>query len=157
MDTVTHALVPVIIVHACLPKQKRFGRWGLIAIGFAGALPDLLTPHISLEARMISWSHGLPFWAALSCGLLLFSLASRQRLSFPLLCFLSGAYLFHLFCDAISGGINWMYPVRNFIWGEYWVSPILWIPLDIICVLLSYYLFRLRPLLEKTRRATAGA
>ena len=151
MNTITHALVPVIMVHVCLPRSKRFGRWSLVAIGFAGALPDLLTPHFTLEARMMSWSHGLPFWSALTCGLLVVSFLSSQRLPLVLCSSLSAAYLFHLFCDAISGGINWMYPMRNFIWGDYWIGPMLWIPLDVIFILLCYYIFRLRSLL-KTRR-----
>lgn len=155
MDTVTHALAPVIIAHVCMSRSTRFGRAGLIAIGVAGALPDILSPHLSLEARMTSWSHGLPFWVALTTCLVIASLVSQRRFPLRLSLALSLAYLFHLICDAISGGINWLYPVSDFIWGEYWVSPIFWIPLDIVCVLLCYYLFRLRPLLRKSKSRTS--
>lgn len=151
MDTVTHALAPVIIAHVCLARPERFGRWGLVAIALAGAMPDILSPHLSLESRMTSWSHGLPFWSALTFGLLIASWATKRKLSLRLSVILSLAYLFHLICDAISGGINWMYPVADLIWGQYWVSPIFWIPLDIVCVLVCYYLFRLRPHLRKSR------
>ncbi len=151
MDTVTHALAPVILAHVCLKRSKGFGRWGLVAIAIGGALPDLLTPHFSLEARMSSWSHGLPFWAAFSGGLFLASVLSARRLSLRLACFLSMAYLFHLVCDSISGGINWLYPVADLVWGDYWISPVFWIPLDIVCILSCYYLFRLQPFLERRR------
>lgn len=153
MDTVTHALAPVIIAHVTFSRSKSLGVWSLVAIGVAGALPDLLTPHMSLESRMTSWSHGLPFWAAFTGVLIVISLISKQHLSNRLAWILSLSYLFHLICDAVSGGINVLYPVKDFIWGAYWVSPMLWIPLDIICLLTCYYLFRFRPLWARRREA----
>ncbi len=153
MNIVTHALAPVIFAHVALSRSKSLGRWSLVAIGVAGALPDLLTPHMTLESRMTSWSHGLPCWATLTVVLFVISLMSKQRLTIRLSWILSFSYLFHLFCDAVSGGINVLYPVKNFIWGAYWVSPLLWIPLDIICVLTFYYLFRFRALWARRREA----
>jgi membrane-bound metal-dependent hydrolase YbcI (DUF457 family) len=146
MNTVTHALAPVIIAHVAFSRSKRFRAWDLVAIGVAGALPDLLTPHMTLESRMISWSHGLPFWTAFTVMLFVISLLSKQRISNRLAGIMSLSYLLHLVCDAVSGGINVLYPVKNLIWGAYWVSPVLWIPLDILCLLTCYYLFRFRPL-----------
>ncbi|MDP4778992.1 MAG: metal-dependent hydrolase [Akkermansiaceae bacterium] len=149
MNIFTHALSPVIITHLCMPASKKLPRRSLIAIGVAGALPDLLNPHLYLEARMTSWSHALPFWTCLTIVLLLASLFSKKRLPLGLSIILSAAYLFHLICDAISGGINWLYPCSNYIWGTYWVSPLYWVPLDLLCILTCYYLFRLRPLLKR--------
>lgn len=146
MNTVTHALAPVILAHVVLSRSKRLGAWSLVAIGVAGALPDLLTPHMTLESRMISWSHGLPSWAAFTGILFVISLLSKQRISNRMAGIMSLSYLLHLVCDAVSGGINVLYPVKNLIWGAYWVSPMLWIPLDILCLLTCYYLFRFRPL-----------
>jgi membrane-bound metal-dependent hydrolase YbcI (DUF457 family) len=151
MNTVTHALVPVILAHVAFSRSKKLGAWSLVAIGVAGALPDLLNPHLTLESRMTSWSHGLPFWAAFSVALFLISFLSKQRISNKLALILSFSYLLHLICNAVSGGINVLYPVKDFIWGKYWVSPMLWIPLDIICVLVCYYLFRFRPLWARRR------
>ncbi len=94
MDTVTHALAPVIIAHVVLSRSKSFGAWSLVAIGAAGALPDLLTPHLTLESRMTSWSHGLPFWAAFTGILFVISLLSKQRLPYTLSLVLSLSYLF---------------------------------------------------------------
>lgn len=148
MNTVTHALLPVIATRLSVGKATWLGRWGLAFIGLAGALPDLLSPHLSLAARMSSWSHGLPFWSALTVGLILGSLFSRGRFTTRLALACSAAYLLHLFCDAISGGINWGYPVADRIWGAYWVDPILWVPLDILCLLVGYAIFRLIPHLK---------
>jgi hypothetical protein len=81
MDTVTHALLPVIITTVALRDTRPdwlCGRGGLIVIGIAGALPDLLSPHLSIESRLNSWSHGLPFWLLLSSLILLSSTLQRS-------------------------------------------------------------------------------
>lgn len=150
MDTVTHALAPVILTR--LLAGPLWPRWrGLTAIGLAGALPDLINPHLTLEARMTSWSHGLPFWLLFSVSLLIASFLSKKRLSLALAATCSAAYLFHLFCDAISGGVNWLYPFGDLVWGDYWVDPVFWVPLDVLCVLTCYFLFRVLPRLRKAR------
>ncbi len=126
-------------------------RHGLLAIGLAGAMPDLLNPHLSLASRMTSWSHGLPFWGGLTVMLLVFAMVKPRVLPVKLALLLSAAYLFHMVCDAISGGINWMHPVGKFVWGDYYVDPVWWIPLDVVCVLTVYVMFRLVPLRAKVR------
>lgn len=151
MDTVTHALMPVIFTRFAAGNAKWLGRRGLIAIGVAGALPDLLNPHLSLESRMTSWSHGIPFWLVLSALLMVGSLASRGGFSVRLALCCSGAYFLHLFCDAISGGVNFLHPLGKWIWGAYWVDPIWWVPLDIVCVLTCYMIFRAMPLWKAGR------
>jgi glutaredoxin 3 len=42
----------------------------------------------------------------------------------------------------LSGGIHWLYPVAHWTWGAFWVHPLLWIPLDIVCSLTCYVFFR---------------
>lgn len=125
MNTVTHALAPVVICHLAFGRGKWVGKYGLIAIGLAGALPDILSPHFSLEARMASWSHGLPAWLGFS--VIIFTLAALRRnlVSYPLAAALSAAYLFHLICDAISGGINNLYLAGDvrFIEGPHYGTP----------------------------------
>jgi hypothetical protein len=153
MDTVTHALLPVICTGLVAGNAKWLGRWGLVGIGIAGALPDLLTPHLSLEARMTSWSHGIPCWLAFSSVLIICSIFIRRGFSTRLALFQSGAYLLHMACDAISGGVNFLYPFGNWTWGDYWVDPIWWVPLDIICVLTCYVMFRFLPGLNARRAA----
>ena len=153
MDSITHALIPVICVRLAANGQKWIGRWGLVYIGVAGALPDLLNPHLSLESRMVSWSHGLPFWFGISIILLIGSLFVRDRMSLRLAACLSAAYLLHIGCDAISGGIDLLYPFGTWIVGYYWVDPLWWIPIDIILILVSYLLFRILPSLKNRRIA----
>ena len=153
MDTITHALIPVILTRLVAKRASWLGRWGLIAIGIAGALPDLLTPHITLESRLSSWSHGIPFWAVSAIGMILASICSRGRIHLKLSIVMTGAYLFHILSDAISGGVNFLCPYRDWIWGDYWVHPIVWIPCDIICMLACYLMFRILPVLRLRRQA----
>lgn len=160
MNVITHALLPVVAIKAARPSWN-LARIQWIAIGMAGALPDLLNPHLTLDQRMQSWSHGLPFFGLWSAAVLTACLLSRGRLSPALASMLCGAYLLHLACDSISGGINWLHPLGSFVWGEFWVHPLWWIPLDVACFLAAYHLFRLRPLLQKQRdrrsRQSAGS
>lgn len=153
MNTVTHALIPVICVRLITSRPKWLGRWGLIQVGLAGALPDLLNPHFSLEARMTSWSHGLPFCLAISTILVLGSLISRGKLSPQVAMCMSAAYLLHIACDAISGGVDLFYPLGSRIWGDYWVDPLWWIPIDTILILAAYTMFRILPNLKNPRDA----
>ena len=61
------------------------------------------------------------------------------------------AYFLHLFCDAIAGGINWLSPVGDAFWGEYWFPVILWTPMDVVLVLTCYFLFRAIPGWKRAR------
>jgi hypothetical protein len=149
MDVFTHALAPVIITKLVGGHPPWIRKYGFFAIGIFGALPDVLNPHLSLAARLSSWSHGLPFWGGLTVLLLALAALKRSWLDPRLAIILSLAYLFHMICDAISGSIDWLYPVGHFVWGDYYVDPIYWIPLDVICFLLTYYLFRIAPDLKK--------
>lgn len=153
MDIFTHALLPVILTNAISKRSDWLGRRGLVAIGFAGALPDILCPHLSLEARMTSWSHGIPCWIALSIFVILVAVFTRGKISICLALVLSGAYSLHIFCDAISGGVDFLYPAGSWTWGRYWVDPVWWIPLDIVCFLICYWMFRIAPELRLRRQA----
>jgi putative exporter of polyketide antibiotics len=156
MDVFTHALAPVIVTRMVAGHAPWLRKYGFIAIGLFGALPDMLNPHLSLAARLSSWSHGLPFWGGLTVSLLLVSIFKRAWIDPRLAAVLSLAYLFHMICDAISGSIDWLYPFGKFIWGDYYVDPLYWIPLDVVCFLITYYLFRIAPvrsrLKEKVRK-----
>ncbi len=153
MNVFTHALAPVIICRCLLARKMPIKPLQYMMIGLAGAMPDLLNPHLSLDARLTSWSHGLPFWLLVTIVLLFATRIKKLCLSTQLAVIFSLSYLFHMFCDSISGGINWLYPWREFLWGEYWVAPGYWIPLDIFCILSVYYLFRFKPLIEKVKQA----
>ncbi len=159
MNTITHALLPAIAAglyeRSYLDEGDRRGVFStkrLIVIGIFGAAPDILNPHIYLEERYTSWSHGIPFWAILTMGLMGFWLVRRRDYPFFMVAWLSGAYLLHIFCDAISGGVAWLYPFGKSIAGAYYIPPIWWIPLDISCFLFAYGLFRAIPHIRRSRR-----
>ncbi len=151
MDIFTHALAPVILIRLFVGKQPWLRPWSLVAVGLAGAMPDLLNPHLSLEARHTSWSHGLPFWVVFSLLVWVVTRFGKLASSWKLALLISLAYLFHMICDSISGGVDWFYPTGSLLVGGYFVDPIYWVPLDVILFLTTYYLFRLAPMLEKAR------
>lgn len=147
MTTVTHALAPIILVRLFARDREALSKWDYILIGIAGGLADIINPHYYLRDRLTSWSHGLPFWFTLSIVLIILALLSGRfsrsrifRLSIALFCSL--AYLLHLFCDGISGGINLLYPVQDFFWGVTLIPFPLWIPLDVLNIAIVYILFR---------------
>ncbi len=125
-------------------------------IGIAGALPDILSPHLSLEARMTSWSHGIPCWSLFTFGMLLIAVFSRKKMPVRLALLLSGAYILHMICDAVSGGVDFLYPLGHWTWGDYWVNPIWWVPLDVTCFLTCYWMFRIAPAMKRKMHAKQG-
>jgi hypothetical protein len=153
MNIFTHALIPVIVARATSKGSGWTGPWKFVAIGIAGGLPDILSPHLSLDARMTSWSHGIPCWSLFTAAMVLIAILSRKRMSVGLALILSGAYLLHLLCDAVSGGVDFLYPLGNWTWGAYWVDPIWWIPLDVVCLLACYWMFRIAPALSARKHA----
>jgi len=155
LNTVTHGLAPLLIAHACLRGRWKLSGKQLIVVGVCGAMPDLINPHLTLAARMASWSHGLPAWAVLTVTLFCVSAIWRKRCPRRLAVAGSLAYLFHLFCDAIAGGINWLSPVGDAFWGAYWFPVVLWTPTDVVLVLTCYFVFRAIPGWRKARQKLA--
>ena len=159
MNTVTHALLPVIAAglyersYALKDQQRGTLRPKTIAvIGIFGAAPDLLNPHLSLAARYASWSHGLFFWALLTLGLVRYAVINRSKRSiWTTVAWLSGAYLLHMACDAISGGIAWAYPFGQQVIGARIVTHIWWTPLDIAGFVTAYLIFRAIPKIAEQR------
>lgn len=150
----THTLMPVC---ACLLADHLATRTGrdrifpprsLWVIGVFGALPDLCTPHLSLEDRYTSWSHtvwfvgGLIVVAAMVGSL--FENGSRLRIA--LACWLA-AFL-HVAADAISGGTAWLHPWRTEIIGRYYIPPQHWMWFDAFFILFAWLLVRLLPYSE---------
>ena len=146
MTTVTHALAPIILVKLFRLKNDTLSKYDYLWIAISGGLADVINPHIYLKDRLTSWSHGLPFWVVFSLLLLILSVCLKKTFRFQVAIFCSFAYLLHLFCDGISGGINLFYPVQNYFWGMTLVPFKYWIPLDVLNLVLVYYLFRWRRL-----------
>lgn len=163
MNTITHALIPLIAAGICersyRPEEERCGNLSvnmIIMIAVFGAAPDILNPHLSLDARYSSWSHGISFWLFLTLCLSLLSLARRNLIPPHMIAWLSGAYLLHIFCDAVSGGVAWSYPFGRSVVGAYYVEPIWWIPLDVSLFLIAYGLFRVVPKMRRPHRKNAS-
>ena len=160
MDTPTHALIPVIAYGlARLPVLRRESHGAkrsiyrnAVLLAVAAALPDLINPHVTLEERWHSWSHGLPAWLGFT-GLAIATAWLRPNwLSWKWAVGMSIAYLSHLFGDAIAGGIAWAYPLNDSVIGAYYVPPSWWKPLDVACVVAAYVIFRVVPWRAKIHR-----
>ncbi|MEM6884884.1 MAG: metal-dependent hydrolase [Verrucomicrobiota bacterium] len=156
MHTLTHALLPVLALSAgsrrTTDKGPNYWNWKrLLLVALAGALPDLLNPHLSLQARYTSWSHGVPALCAFCLVLVMIWLIRRHRSQILLFIMLGTAYGLHLFCDLISGGLAWQYPLGNHVVGDYYVSARWWVPLDVGSVVLTYLIYRAIPNFRKWR------
>lgn len=162
MNTITHGLLPVITAGMCEraylgPDGRRgfFSRRDILLIGLAGAAPDLFDPHLSLADRYSSWTHNVFAWAGFTLLVVVLHAWRSQLISRRLGLWLSAAYLLHLFCDAIAGGIAWLYPfATDSIIGQYLVPSKLWIPLDLVCFLTTYFIFRAIPRFKKLTNTT---
>lgn len=146
MNVVTHALLPALLAAPLLrrPAGPDF-RLRAGAIALAGALPDLLHPHLSLAARYASWSHSV---FALGGFALLLAVGYfggvRRWLPAGALGLALAAYALHLASDAVSGGIAWLFPVSRATIGVRLVPYAWWFPVDITLMTIAALVF-LRP------------
>lgn len=152
----THALLPVCGVVLVGRGGKEGSRWCvkgskrvLFLVGLFGVLPDLCTPHWSLEARQTSWSHSIWFLLGLVplAGLMGW-ICRRDRggnggIRVAVACWIASAL--HLAADAASGGIAWLYPWRPDVLGRYYVPADTWIWYDAFFILLAWILLRVLP------------
>jgi len=150
MTPVSHALLPVFLGQRWIPHHNRIPDVRSVAIvAVCGMLPDLASPHLTLDDRHTAFSHTA--WAALLFGAVVAALAIRfpKRIppSFASLCF--GAYSGHLACDAITGGIPLFYPSSTAIVGRNYLPYWLWITCDGALVLYLYFVYRWLPLRRK--------
>jgi hypothetical protein len=144
----THALLPVC---GCLladnlavaaGRERMFPVRSLWIVGIFGVLPDLCSPHISLEARYSSWSHTVWFMAGLVLVAAMTGTFQQNgsRMLVAVACWLASAL--HLAADAVSGGIAWLYPWRDDVLGSYFIPPEHWMWFDAGFVLLTWFLIR---------------
>jgi membrane-bound metal-dependent hydrolase YbcI (DUF457 family) len=151
---VTHTLLPVCLAlgveNASLATGRGhvFPRWGLAAIGFSGALPDLCSPHLSLDARHLSWSHTLWFLGVLLplCAMAAVFFEKEGRWKLAISCWLAAAL--HLAADAVAGGIPWLRPWRTDVLGGYLIPSSHWLWYDLVFLVLTGACLRLRPFAE---------
>lgn len=142
----THAAVPVIL--AGVVNVAVYGTSGrlllrtrhLAAVAVGGVLPDVVWPHLSLHARLTSWSHTVWFIAAI---LLLLVVLGRRFLQPNWQAGVLAAWLavvLHVAIDTISGGTSPLYPLG----GRIGVSTLrfhYWILVDLLTVPLAILVF----------------
>lgn len=112
----THTAAPMLAALAVDAVRLRQGRERvftgkrLLAIGLAGALPDLVNPHLSLAARYSSWSHTI--WFLAGAYLVYWLLSRRWFKTRPrvMTWWMWGASAAHIVVDTISNGTRPFYP-----------------------------------------------
>ena len=160
----THALLPVCLaltgddLRLGSRREEAYPEWSLPLIAFFGALPDICTPHLSLDARYSSWSHTLAFLVGLIpfCIMVARYFPKGTRLTVGASCWFAAAL--HLAADAVAGGIPWLMPwvmpdvtpnQRIGILGDFYIHPDYWIFSDAFFVLLTWILLGIRAELRK--------
>ena len=149
MNVLTHALLPALLAAPLLRRttpREFYVSGGIVAL--AGALPDVLTPHLSLAARYASWSHSVFAYAGFNVVLVALGFALRHRISGRVWLLASLAYALHLFGDALSGGIAWLYPVSTEIVGRRLILYRYWILIDVVLLVVAIIVFWWLPLLR---------
>lgn len=139
MFVVTHALSPVVLAGLVdvVVLESTWNRWmrrrQYVGIAVAGALPDLLWPHLSLEARYSSPTHTVWFLVVVFVVAAVWGgrFVDRER-PWLLTWLMAGACGWHLFCDTISGGIKWGYPFFDDVVERNWLPYPIWVHLDAI-------------------------
>jgi hypothetical protein len=147
----THTLLPVC---GCLlvdriamsaGRERMFSGKSLCLVGLFGFLPDILSPHLSLESRQASLSHTLWFLLGLIVLLPLARFLPERASRIPVAAACWLAYALHLAGDAVSGGIAWLHPWRSDVIGRYWIEPQHWIWYDAGFILMVWFIFRVLP------------
>lgn len=150
----THALLPVC---GCLAvdhlsmlagRDRVFPARSLWWMAGFGLLPDLCSPHLSLEARYSSLSHTVWFLALMIPAVALVASFMEPAIRFRVATACWAAVALHLAADAVSGGIAWLHPWRGDIIGAYHIHPAHWVMYDMGFVVLFWLLFRLAPRME---------
>lgn len=114
----------------------------------------MLSPHLSLDARHSALSHTV--WAFLVFSLVIGVLKWRRpKLFTPAIAALCiAAYGFHLFCDAITGGIALFYPLTKDVQGKALLPFWLWIASDGLLLIYFYLVYRWLPLRRKLKASS---
>ena len=158
MTLVTHALLPLVIGRRWLRRSDRSPlAKQIFLVAFCGILPDVLSPHLYLEARYQSLSHTLWALIAFTALILLAGRVTKLHLRprFQIMCI--AAYVLHLACDMISGGIPLFYPVSPMIYGGNFISYYLWYVCDVVLFLYAWMTWRVLPRLRKCSSASSGS
>jgi hypothetical protein len=162
MDIISHVVYPVLaaqsvnIFHNLKHKESLFKWKPLLLIGICGGLPDLISPHTSLEARYNSVSHNI--WFLLVLAIISALLALKIPKHRTLICFCFFAAVFHLLCDLFAGGINLYGPFGMKVIGRHYLPFQYWIPFDLTGILFLFipFLYHKSPVRARIVVLTSG-
>jgi hypothetical protein len=147
MTPITHAILPLVLGYWWVPKRAYRPILSASAcIALSGALPDLLDPHITLEARYNSWSHTVIAFLIFSSFVMALGLFTglRRYSRIGLICIFG--YGLHIVCDVISGGGRPFSPFSRKIYGGDIIPSWSWGASDIALLFCLYLIFRWIPL-----------
>ncbi len=153
MPPVTHALLPLLLGSRWIPKRDHTPSLRISAmVALCGALPDLVDPHLTLDARHESWSHTVV--AAVSFSVIVIALCSLKKFrafsAIGVLCVF--AYAAHIACDLISGGGRPLLPFSRVISGGFYWPSWAWGATDVALLLYVYLTYRWIPLRKRYLR-----
>ena len=154
MTPVSHALLPVLLGRRWISRHPDgTPSWHeSAAVGAAGVLPDLLSPHVGLAERHAAFSHSLLAWVLI--GLVLSAAVApprfRSRRTLARLCIV--AYAAHLACDLITGGVPLFSPIIPGVFGDAYLPFWAWFALDAALLACAYVEFRWRPQRRRNMR-----
>ena len=154
MSPITHALLPVLVMRRAMPMvdgRPAFRSAALVAL--AGVLPDLLSPHLTLEARHQLFSHSGAGFLAFLIMLTLIGRLKPRLLDVRLAALAAAAYGLHIACDLISGGVALAHPASNEIYGGAFMPFWAWVAADALLLSYAYVEFRWLPLRRRIRSA----
>ena len=104
MSPITHSILPILL----WKRKQPLGTTPLYILGLvaiAGNAPDILQPHLLLEARLSSWSHTLLAYLVFQSLVLVIQRKNAW--------ILGSAYLMHLGVDWVTGGVPLLYPLAT--------------------------------------------
>ncbi|ACB75143.1 metal-dependent hydrolase [Opitutus terrae] len=133
MNVLSHALLPALAAAPLLPRRtprEFYAAAGIVAL--AGALPDVLHPHLSLAARYASWSHTVFAFTGGTMVFVLLAMFARRRLPLIALLLAPVAYASHLGLDGLSGGVAWLYPLSREVLSHRLIRYPYWFPIDVV-------------------------
>lgn len=152
---ITHAILPLVLGRRWIPiiEQTRAPSWRLSGVvAFCGVLPDLLNPHLALDARHAAFSHSLAAWAIFSVCLAALCRHPRFTPHRATAALCAGAYALHLACDFITGGVPLFIPAIPGVWGDAYLPFSVWFVLDGLMLAYAYIVYRWLPLRRRIVR-----
>lgn len=150
MSPISHALLPTFIGRRWIsttndkPTAREF-----FLIAFCGVLPDILSPHWTIESRHASLSHTIYALGLFSSAIFIASRAFPLLKRLSLLCIF--AYALHIFCDAIAGGVNLFYPYQSKVYGRHYLPFLAWLISDAALLFYVYMIYRWVPMRKRMR------